>query len=268
MFDHYMQYQRVDPRRRLRLQIAAASSGVITFSLVTFMWVANKLNISRVDPPPGIEFIMTQLVEEEAVAALPPPPPPPPAAAEEEEEEEEEIPEEEAPIEEIVQPKETPDKVPDAKTSGAKGPKVPGGVPGGMPGGVPGGVPGGIPGGVPGGIPGGIATKREVAEKDVAKAPISAVRSQAIYDPNPDQRKLAGTKAATFDKRPGSVKIAFCVDGGGKPTDVRVSKKFPNDPQVDQIVKETVQKWRFKPFIVDGKPKTTCSEATFDIQFE
>ena len=73
MFDHYMTYQHGDPRRRLRLQIAAASSGVITFSLVAFMWVANKLNITRVDPPPGIEFIMTQLVEEEAVAAVPPP---------------------------------------------------------------------------------------------------------------------------------------------------------------------------------------------------
>src|SRR5689334_18421388 len=109
MFDHYMRYQHSDPRRRLRLQLAAGLSGTITFSLIAFMWVANKMNISRVDPPPGIEFIMTQLVEEEAVAAPPPPPPPPPAAAEqeEEEEEEEEIPEEEVPLE---QPKETPDK--------------------------------------------------------------------------------------------------------------------------------------------------------------
>ena len=75
-------------------------------------------------------------------------------------------------------------------------------------------------------------------------------------------------KAATFDKRPGSVKVAFCVDASGKSTDVRVSKKFPNDPAVDQICADTVKKWRFKPFIVDGKPKKTCSEAIFEISFD
>src|SRR5687767_6412423 len=105
MFEHYMNYQVTNPRRRFRLQVAAAASGALTFALVAFGWVADKMSISRVDPPPGIEFIMTQLVNEEAVTAPPPPPPPPPAAADESEPEDDEVPEEEVPLEEIVQPK-------------------------------------------------------------------------------------------------------------------------------------------------------------------
>ncbi len=60
MFEHYMHYQVADPRRRRRLQIAAVASGVTTVGLVGFMWVANKMSITRVDPP-TITYIMVQM---------------------------------------------------------------------------------------------------------------------------------------------------------------------------------------------------------------
>ncbi|MDC0674809.1 hypothetical protein POL58_44075, partial [Nannocystis sp. ncelm1] len=126
MFEHYLTYQKTDPRRQRRIAIASVVSGTLTFSGIIFVWAANKMNITKVDPP-TVQFLMVQMSAEEA--APPPPPPPPPAAAEtQEEEEKEEIPEEEVP-EEIVQPKETPDKVPDVKKSagGAKSNAVPGG---------------------------------------------------------------------------------------------------------------------------------------------
>src|SRR5690606_10484116 len=110
-----------------------------------------------------------------------------------------------------------------------------------------------------GGIPGGVATKREnTAAEDVAKKPIAAMRAQGLYTPDCDEKKLAGTKAFTFDKRGGQTHISFCVNASGKVEDVRTVKKFPGDPKVDEICRDAVKKWRFKPFIVNGKPQKTC----------
>jgi len=254
MFDHYMKYQMPDPVRARRLRAAAVISAATTTVLIAFMWIANKMNIARVDAP-TISYIMVQMAMDEP----PPPPPPPPPPASGEEEEQEQIPDEEVPLEEdIVQPTETPEKVPETK-----GKKVPSGVKGGVPGGIPGGVVGGVLGG---GMGGGVATKRDTT-KDVAKQPIKTVMGQAIYSPDPDKKKLAATKAGMFDKRPGINKTAFCVNASGKTVEVRTVKKFPGDPKVDQICRETVQKWRFRPFLVGGKPVKTCSTVEFNIKF-
>ena len=52
-----------------------------------------------------------------------------------------------------------------------------------------------------------------------------------------------------------------------KTVDVKTKKKFPNDPKVDEICRDTIKKWRFKPFIVGGKPVKTCSVAEFNLKF-
>ena len=130
MFDVYIQSQKVNPARRLLLVGSLVASIAGTVGGLAFLWVAGKMNISRVDPP-TIEFMMVQLTEEEPP---PPPPPPPPPAGDDAEDtvEEEEIPEEEIPIEEeLTQPTEVKDEIPKEK-KGSKGSKVPG-VPGGVP---------------------------------------------------------------------------------------------------------------------------------------
>ncbi len=98
--------------------------------------------------------------------------------------------------------------------------------------------------------------------------PIASVKSRSIYNPDPDNKKLQATKAAKFDKRPGVVKVKFCVGTSGKTKGVKVIKKYPHDPQVNRICSDTVAKWRFKPKIVGGKPIETCSKVTFDIRFQ
>jgi protein TonB len=69
-----------------------------------------------------------------------------------------------------------------------------------------------------------------------------------------------------FDKRSCQNKTYFCVSKAGKTIDVRTKKKC-YDPKVDEICRETVKKWRFKPFIVAGKPQKTCSTVQFDLKF-
>ena len=97
--------------------------------------------------------------------------------------------------------------------------------------------------------------------------PFSVVVGNAIYKPDPDKNALSATKASMFDKRPGSNETSFCVDVDGKTVDVKTKKKFPNDPKVDEICRDTIKKWRFKPFIVGGKPVKTCSVAEFNFKF-
>ncbi|RMG99237.1 MAG: TonB family protein [Deltaproteobacteria bacterium] len=92
--------------------------------------------------------------------------------------------------------------------------------------------------------------------------------AQAIYAPDPDKKKLQATKAAMFDRRGGVNKTYFCVSEQGKVVDVRTTKKFPGDPQVDKIIRDTVKKWRFRPFLVGGKPRKTCTTYTFEIHFK
>ena len=139
-----------------------------------------------------------------------------------------------------------------------------------MPGGVSGGVPGGIPGGVPGGVPGGnpaIKTK-STESKQAAEKPLAAVMQQAIYAPAPNQKDFQQTKAARFDKRDGKNTTSFCIDTNGKVVEVKTKAKFPGDPQVDKIIRDTIKKWRFKPFKVGGKPVKMCTKRTFKLTFK
>ena len=71
-----------------------------------------------------------------------------------------------------------------------------------------------------------------------------------------------------IDRRPGENETAFCVDPQGRTVDVRTVKKFPGDPKVDEICRDTIKTWRFKPFLVDGKATRTCSIQVFNITFK
>ncbi len=264
MFEHYLRYQSVDPRRQRMMGIAAAVSGTLTLTLVTFAWAANKMDVTRVDAPSS-ELLVFQLTREDP----PPPPPPPPSGGvqkpvEEEtrEAKSEELPPDEPPEEDLT-PREAPSRVPAVTPRGA-GPRQ--GIPG-LPAG-PGGL--GIPGGRIG-MPIGDPIARPTSERREVDAsplrPIEAVMAQAVFKPDPDKRRLSATKAAIFDKRPCTNQTSFCIDASGKVVELR-TKKSCYDPQVDAIVRETLAKWRFRPFVVGGKAQRTCTTARFDFQFE
>ena len=97
--------------------------------------------------------------------------------------------------------------------------------------------------------------------------PLTSVLAQGIYVPDPDPKLIMMTKAARFDKTDGTVVIGFCVTINGSTTDLAVVTPFPGDPQIDQIMMDTIAKWRFKPFIVEGKPVKACTQRTFNIRF-
>lgn len=261
MFEHYLQYQAPDRKRRWRVALAINVAGFATAGIIGFTWLMDKMMIAQVAPPTG-HFVMVQM----AMDSLPPPPPAPPAAPNVKPEDDIKPEPEEDPLTppdsfvEDLAPKPRP-----AKVVGNGAPNSTGTVPFGGPPGIPG-IKGGIPG-LPTGP--GLATRQpDKPTESRPPVPIATVRAQAIFTPAPDQAKLGATRAGTFDRRPGENETAFCVDTTGRTTDVRTVKKFPNDPQVDVICRDTVKTWRFKPFLVDGRPTRTCSIQVFNILFK
>lgn len=156
-----------------------------------------------------------------------------------------------------------PEPDPEPEPEPVHKPKPPRGVPGGVPGGVPAGVVGGVVGGSLGGAPPSAKASTKASPKQ--NKSLATVMANAIYSPDPKQSKLAGTKAG-LEGKPLTAKVSFCVNGYGKIEDVKTSKKS-GDADVDRICRDTVTKWRFKPFIVGGKPIKTCTTVKFSLKF-
>ncbi|PCC70807.1 protein TonB [Nannocystis exedens] len=262
MFEHYLHQHVPDRRRRLRLVVAAHLAGLFTVGALGFTWLMGKLQIAQVAPP-NANFVLVQMSLD---TPLPPPPlPPAPARTEPEDKE---VPEEPKPDDEP--PEDFTELLPPPKPR-------PGPVGNGAPtatGTAPIGVPG-VATGIPGvhRLPPGFSTPtlaapRQPKSEQRAPVPLAVVRAQAVYTPNPDQDRLAATRAGMFDKRPGENETSFCVDATGRTTEIRTVKAFPGDPAVDEVIRSTIKTWRFRPFMVEGKAVKTCTSQVFRITFK
>ena len=267
MFEHYMKYKQVDPRRRRRVFVAANLAASATVGLLMFVWVADKLAIANVEAP-TTDYVLVQMLE---TGAVPPPPPPPPPLgskqATEEVKDEKRVEDEEIPVEDIVQPDEQRRpaeriaRVVNERPGDPRGQRL--GIPGGT-GTNSVGIPGGT-GTTPIPVHPGLHTP--TATQTRPPEPISTMRARCDYCPDPDQKKLAGTKAAMFDRRAGTNRTEFCVGPAGTVETAKTVKRFPGDPRVDAICLETVKAWRIKPLKVAGKAIRSCSTVTFKLSF-
>jgi periplasmic protein TonB len=115
---------------------------------------------------------------------------------------------------------------------------------------------------VPRGVPVGVG---EPIDPDARTKPIEEVKSNAIYAPDPDTKRLAAS-AAAHARKPIKGGVEFCVGKDGVPSGIRTVLAV--DDEVDQILRDTITKWRFKPFVLDGETVKTCTVATFDIEFK
>lgn len=262
MFEHYLDQHAPDRRRRLRLLVAAHLAALSTVGALGFTWLMGKLQIAQVAPP-NASFVLVQMSLD---TPLPPPPlPPAPARTEPEDKV---VPEEPKPDDEP--PEDFTELLPPPKPR-------PGPVGNGAPtatGTAPIGVPG-VSTGIPGvtGLPPGfntptLAAPRPPKGEQRAPVPLAVVRAQGVYTPNPDQQRLAATRAGMFDKRPGENETSFCVDATGRTTEIRTLKAFPGDPGVDEVIRSTIKTWRFRPFMVEGKAVKTCTSQVFRITFK
>ncbi|MCX4245684.1 hypothetical protein [Paraliomyxa miuraensis] len=257
--------------RRRRLLMGGALAMTLSMGMGVMSWTASKLGISSVAPPKSFYSVTMAVLE----APPPPAPPPAPAGGAAQDERREAPPDEVVPDEPEVAPTEVVKLDLDAP------PKVRATVPGKALGGGPGigrspGVPGGTGTHCP--LPPCLGTQQVISGPPIhrpeppkeppIKAPIATVMASSVFTPDPDQAELARTPTGRTHRSPGKTTISFCIGGDGKTHDVRVHRGFRGDPEVGEICRKTVAKWRFSPQRVGGKVRSTCSSVTFDIRFE
>ncbi len=258
--------------RRRRLMTSALMAATLSMGLGLLSWTADKLGISAVTPPKHAYSVTLQLLEPPPPPAAPPPLPAAAATTQDPARATHEV----VPPEPDVAPIEVQPLDLDAR------PKVrltmPSKVGGGS--GGPAGIAGpGIPG--VGGrclLPPCIGTEivdrppvsqpQPPATIEPTQAPIKAVMASSIFTPDPDKQRLSRTPTGRSHRRPGNTTVSFCIDGDGKTFKVRTRSGFSGDPEVDEICRATVARWRFSPQRVGGKARTTCTSVTFDIRFE
>ena len=97
------------------------------------------------------------------------------------------------------------------------------------------------------------------------KKPAPALVSpRELETPSVDAQRLSETEAAGRSDS-GSVKVAYCITPEGGTRDVTVVESF-GDTEVDAIVVETVQRWRYEPATRDGVPVEQCRDYTFELR--
>lgn len=267
-FESYLAGQTIDPRARARLQLAAiAALAAVSFGGAT-SWTLSRLGLERVSAPVIDYAVFFEIGDVPPPPSAAPPPRPQASAAVDDDTPEDELdPDPQVPLEDADL-----DLEPVKPKGVAKGDHTVPGVPDGRGPGVPGSkclVPpciGKDPIGAA--FRPGVPRPREPQKDDRVIEKIDAVKANAVYSPDPDQKKLQRTKTATIDRHAGTSAVSFCVDEHGKVVDVRTKTRFPGDPEVDRICRETVSAWRFRPFTVGGKAKKTCSTVSFQLRFD
>ncbi len=272
MFEVYMEGHGVSPQQRARMMMALVASLAITSMAGTASWGAGKLSIGTVGPPQGLEVLELTLMTD-----MPPQQAEPPERAKD--------PEPESASSVAAARMTTRPRRGERKPSGDDGPPIEGAKDRGEVGVPEGDERGeiGIPGhrkqigclGV-GCVPDGPITtppqtgvpKKRGTQDTTERAPLSVLRARSIFTPDPRPAALAKTKTGLGSRAPGRVKVDFCVGTDGRVSSAKVAKRFGGDPEVDRICTAAVKTWRFKPARMGGKARTTCSDVTFQIQFE
>ncbi len=85
---------------------------------------------------------------------------------------------------------------------------------------------------------------------------------RAIYQPIPTRSRFRHTNAAELGRR-ATVRALYCVRDDGRTEGVVVLEGFAGDLEVDSIIRDLVEQWRFRPARTDTAPR--CTSASFDI---
>lgn len=272
MFEVYMEGHGVDPQQRTRMIMALMAALAVTVSAGSASWAAGRLSIGTVGAPRGQDVLQLSMAPDLPQTRHDPPPPPEKKASDET-----------AVVargKTTTQPRrkaasdEVPTEVPTEVTPRTRG-VASEGTEDGDSGLVSLRNQAGCLG--VGCVPDGPVIKDPIIRRQgrgkppaaaKAREALSVMKARSVYTPDPAQAALAKTKTGLGSRGSGVVKVDFCVGPNGKVISSRVTKRFGGDAEVDQVCKAAVNKWRFKPALVGGKARTTCSEVTFNIQFD
>ena len=235
---------REGPRPRWRKQASLTVSVLVHGALVIAGISYSLWHVEELSPPPTMVTLH--------LGALPPPPPPPPPARKRTSAKATTKTREK--VDTLVQPKEPAKQEVEKDESAAdQDDGQDDGVAGGVRGGVQGGVVGGVLGAAPPPPP-----SRDTGPKELLQLP----RGLLLIDPNEDEYRIKLPRGLDRSGIKFSARLRICVSAQGSVTDVRIVQGA--DPAIDPQFPVVMRRWRYRPFMVDGRPVPFC----YPIQYE
>lgn len=90
-----------------------------------------------------------------------------------------------------------------------------------------------------------------------------AARQQLLIDPNDEQYKVKLTPALERAGMNFWAVLKICVSPQGNVTDVKIVR--PADPAIDAQFPALIGKWKYRPYLVDGRPTAFCYLLRYEI---
>jgi periplasmic protein TonB len=199
-----------------------------------------------------VEEMPMPAVEVTLAMAPPPPPPPPPPPKRSSSTKPKTKPVNPTP-KAIVAPKETPKAEPEAAEE--EGEEEDEGEDGGQEGGVVGGVVGGIVGGTAPPPP-----------KSTGPKLLTTKAGHSLLAINPQVRPYKVNVPEEYVSRGDEyvAQIRICVNAQGAVSSVKILR--PSIPVIDIQIPQVIPKWRYKPYLVDGKPTDFCYPMNYRVR--
>jgi len=255
--EQLLEYQSHKNLRRRKIYAFSFTSGaIITAGLIVFAIIWSLFHLEDL-PAPAVAVTF--------FAAAPPPPPPPPPAKKKKEQPKPK-PVVQPTLQQIksalVQPKvreveQEPDRDDDQ------------GVEGGVEGGVPGGVIGGVLGGEKDKAPPPPPPKPEPPPppKIVPPTVLETQRISGAIPPLPPTVKEQAFNA--LGNQPGTLVAMFkvCIGMDGSIAQVNLIKPS-GSAALDEFIKANLRTWRYRPYLINGKPTPICGTKVFNVRLE
>jgi protein TonB len=195
-----------------------------------------------------------------AMATPPPPPPPPPPPKKSSVKKTDVVKPKNT---ELVQPNKDQPKPQESSEDEGEDEGVEGGVEGGVAGGVVGGVVGGELGGVEGGVVGsvGAAPPPEPPPQNIPQQAIESQRTAGNAQIQLPAPVLSTLKTQGVQKL--QIRTQVCLDASGGIREVSF-RKSSGYAEVDSVLKSEIAKWRYRPYLVNGKAVPVCFIVIFN----
>jgi protein TonB len=211
----------------------------LAFGVAHSVWQVEEM------PMPAVEVTLS-------MAPPPPPPPPPPPKRSSAKRTKPSEPKPKV----LVAPKETPQQAPEPESAEEESSEDEEGEDGGEEGGVVGGVVGGIVGGIAPPPP----------PKSTGPKLLTTKAGHSLLAINPQVRPYKVNIPEEYVSRGDEyvTQLRICVSAQGTVKSVKILR--PSIPAIDLQIPNVIPRWRYKPYLVDGRPAEFCYPMNYRVR--